>query len=399
MNSPQMTEAPAGPPRDMKMKSHRRAKIIAAALIGLLVAGLATIVVRRHLRVEKQLAGSAASVARITVEVITVKRDTKPHHLTLPGDIQPYASTTLFARTNGYIKAWYTDIGAKTKNGDLMAEIEAPDLDAQLSQAVASVAQARANLEIARLTNMREKDLLDKQVVAQQDYDQTRTTMEAQDAALKAGEANLQDLQAQKNFQRIIAPFAGVVTRRFIDVGALVTTGNSSTGTMLFSIEQTDPLRIFTFVPQADALEIRTGMDVKISVQEYPGRDFDGAVTRTAGAIDPVSRTLLTEVDIPNPDGTLYAGMYGQVKFVLEQKMPPILLPANAFAFRTAGPQVAEVTKENRIHWQDVKVGRDFGTALEIPSGLEENTMVVVNPTDDLREGMSVLVKPATSGP
>jgi multidrug efflux pump subunit AcrA (membrane-fusion protein) len=244
---------------------------------------------------------------------------------------------------------------------------------------------------------------------------------------VKVGEASLQNLQVQKNFQKIIAPFTGTVTNRFIDIGSLVSAGGgiptasipspslsasapSSTGptgsptgatagVSLFSLQQTDPLRIFVFVPQSNAPSIEDGMEAMVLVQEYPGQNFKGTVVRTAGAIDPASRTLMTEVDIPNPDGKLFAGMYGLVKFQLKDKNPPIILPANAFTFRTAGPQVAMVTKDNRIHWQSVGVGRDFGTELEVTSGLEENDAVVVNPTDDLTEGLSVQVKASAPPP
>jgi len=390
-----MSTTPTSPPENGKnLQPPRRSIAIWGPLLAVtLLAALILVMAWRHIVVRRELEQTSKSDAEISVNVVRVKRDAKPHELILPGNIQAFTEATLYARTNGYIKAWFTDIGTKVKEGQLLAEIEAPDVDAQLRQATAALAQARSNLEIARLTFNRDNGLQQKNVISRQEYDISRTARDAQDAAGKAGEANLQNLQVQQNFQKITAPFSGTVTKRFVDIGTLVTAGSSTAGTSLFSLQQTDPLRIFVSVPQSDAPLIKVGMKARVLIQEYPGQDFEGTVVRTAGAIDPASRTLLTEIDIGNPDGKLFAGMYAQVKFVLKDETPPVLLPANAFTFHSAGPQVAVVTKENRIHWQDVKVGRDFGTAIELVAGLEENTPVVINPTDDLREGTGIQVK------
>ena len=391
-----MSTPPAMPPETKKnLQPPQRSIAIWGPLLAVtLLAVLVTIIGWRHVMVHRELDRSSKSEAEIFVNVITVKRDDKIHELILPGSVQAFTEAKLYARTSGYIKAWHTDIGTKVAQGQLLAEIEAPDVDAQLRQATASLAQARASLEIARLNFTRQKTLQQKSVTSQQEFDQSRTTLESQEAAVKAGEANLQNLQVQQSFQKITAPFAGTVTNRYVDIGALVSAGSSATGTTLFALQQIDPLRIYVYVPQADARSIKEGMKARVLVQELPGQAFEGDVVRTAGAIDPSSRTLLTEVDVKNPDGKLFAGMYGLVKFSLRSESPPILLPANAFTFHTAGPQVAVVTKDRRIHWQDVKVGRDFGTNLELTAGLEENATVVINPTDDLREGTLVQVKP-----
>src|SRR6266487_717260 len=197
-----------------------------------------------------------------------------------------------------------------------------------------------------------------------------------------------------QGFKEIIAPFGGKISARNIDVGTLVTAGTGNAGTALFSIVQSDPLRVYVFAPQANAPSIHEGLAAKILVQEFPGQDFDGTVTRTAGALDPQSRTMQVEVQVPNHEGRLYAGMYGQVKFLLADENAPLVVPANAFLFRTQGPQVATVANDNRIHWQTIHVGRDFGTQLEVLDGLAENTKIVMNPTDDLGEGIQVQVKP-----
>ena len=363
-----------------------------------LIAAAAGIIDWRHVQVQQKLSETAKSVAETTVEVVKVERDTKAHELILPADVEAYTEATLYARTNGYIEAWYADIGAKVKEGQLLAKITAPDVDAKFRQATADVAKARADMELDTLNFGRSKDLLRTNVISQEQFDQARATFGAQTATVNSKQSLLQDLQVQENFQQITAPFTGTVTKRYIDIGTLVSVGGGTTGTMLFGLEKTDPLRVYVYVPQSDAPSIAAGMKARILSPEYPDRDFEGTVVRTAGAIDPHSRTLLTEVDIPNPDGTLYAGMYAQVKFEITDKNPPILLPANAFTFHTAGPQVALVTGQNRIHWQDVVMGTDYGATLDVISGLKENENVVVNPTDDLLENLPVQVRSETTG-
>ena len=267
------------------------------------------------------------------------------------------------------------------QTGQLLAEISTPEVDQQL-------AQARAQEEIAKLTADRWRDLLDKKVVSKQEYDQD-------EKAYEAAKANLQQLEKIQGFQQILAPFGGKIAARNIDVGTLVTAGTGNSGTPLFSLVQSDVLRVYVFAPQENAPSIHEGLAAKIVLQEYPGQEFDGKVTRTAGALDPQSRTMQVEVQVPNQQGKLYAGMYGQVKFLLPDDNAPIVVPADAFVFRAQGPQVVTVTNDNRIHWQKISVGRDFGTQLEVLNGLKENTEVVMNPTDDLREGIEVQVKGA----
>jgi len=294
--------------------------------------------------------------------------------------IQAFYQTTIFPRSNGYVKSWKVDIGDNVQAGHLLAEISTPEVDQQL-------AQARAQEEIAKVTADRWRDLVQKNVVSKQEYDQN-------EKAYEAAKANLQQLEKIQGFQQILAPFAGKIAARNIDVGTLVTAGTGNSGTPLFNLVQSDVLRVYVFVPQDNAAQVREGLKAKILLQEFPGREFDGTVTRTAGAIDPTSRTMQVEVQVPNSDGTLYAGMYGQVKFLLPNDNAPIVVPANAFVFRAQGPQVVTVTGDNRIHWQKISVGRDFGTQIEVLNGLKENTKVVMNPSDDLDEGIEVQVKP-----
>ena len=318
---------------------------------------------------------------QIEVNVVNAQRDRKPKELILPGTFQAFLETTIYPRSNGYVKAWYADIGDDVKEGQLLADIETPEVDQQL-------AQAKASYEIAKLTAERWRDLVDKKVVSKQEYDQN-------EKAYEGARANYEQLQKLQGFNRIVAPFGGKISARNIDVGTLVTAGTGASNTPLFSIVQSDPLRVYIYAPQENAASIHEGLAAKIILQEFPGQEFDGWVMRTAGALDPNSRTMQVEVQVPNHENKLYAGMFGQVRFTLSDPNTPIVVPANVFLFRTEGPQVATVVKDNRIHWQTIRVGRDFGTQLEVLSGLVENAKVVMNPTDDLQEGVQVQVKPA----
>jgi RND family efflux transporter MFP subunit len=318
---------------------------------------------------------------QLEVKVVTAQRDAKPKELVLPGTFQAFNQTTIFPRSNGYVRSWKVDIGDNVQAGQLLAEIATPEVDQQL-------AQSRAQEEIAKVTAERWRDLLQKQVVSKQEYDQN-------EKAYEAANANLQQLENIQGFQQILAPFTGKITARNIDVGTLVTAGTGNSGTPLFNMVQSDPLRVYVFVPQPNAASMREGLKAKIIVQERPGQDFEGTVTRTAGALDPNSRTMQVEVQVPNHEGKLYAGMYGQVEFLLPDDNGPIVVPADTFVFRSQGPQVVTVTNDNRIHWQKISVGRDFGTQLEVLDGVAENTKVVINPNDDLVEGVQVQVKPA----
>jgi RND family efflux transporter MFP subunit len=313
--------------------------------------------------------------AQLSVNVIMVQRDAKAKDLILPGNVEAFQETTIFPRANGYVKNWKVDIGDNVSEGQLLAEIETPEIDQQLSQ-------AKANYDLADATAARWREMAAKKVVSDQERDEKET-------AKRTAQANLEQLQKTQGFKEVTAPFGGKITARKVDIGALV-----SPTTQLFGIAQSDPLRVYVYVPQTNAASVKEGLTAKILVEERPGQDFEGTVMRTAGALDPSSRTMQVEVQVPNHEAKLFAGMYAQVKFSLPEENAPIVIPANAVMFRTDGPQVALVTEENKIHWQGIRVGRDFGTKMEVLEGLKENTRAVVNPTDDLREGVEVTVKP-----
>ena len=331
----------------------------------------------------------AQGTSQTIVNVETARRNAKATDLVLPGSIQANQATTLYARTNGFLGKWYVDIGDNVKQGQLLAEIETPDVEQQLRQAQGNLSQAKSNFEIARVTAVRWQELYERKVVSAQDNDTQQSSYQSAAAAQAAAQANLNLLEQQLSFNRIVAPFDGRITFRYLDVGALVSAGSGSAGTRIYDLAQVDPLLIYVYVPQTNAPLLHEGVPAKLMVREFPGRDFQATVTRTAGAIDPVSRTLLTELQIPNKDGTLYAGMYGELRFSLKQNgAGPVIIPGNAYIFRTAGPQVVVVGADNKVHWRTIQVGRDYGTQMEVLTGLKDGEKVVANPTDDLQEGM-----------
>jgi RND family efflux transporter MFP subunit len=368
--------------------------IAVTVLAALLIMG-----VWRHVEATRAQREFVQANSQTVVTVQTVHRNHKPVELVLPGSIDANQATTLYARTNGYLGKWYVDIGDNVKAGQLLAEIETPDVEQQLQQAKGTLNEARANYQIAEVTAERWQQLFEQKVVSSQDNDTQQSNFKSATAAQAAAQANVDLLEQQLSFNRITAPFDGKITYRYLDVGALVAAGSGSAGTRIYDLQQTDPLLIYVYAPQTNAPMIHEGVTAKVLVREYPGRDFQATVARTAGAIDPASRTLLTELQIPNKDGTLYAGMYGEIKFSLaENENAPLIVTANAYIFRTAGAQVVVVDADNKIHWQTIQVGRDYGTELEVLSGLKDGDKVVVNPTDDLQEGMEVTTQEETAG-
>jgi membrane fusion protein, multidrug efflux system len=376
-------------------RSVLRRRVWSLLIAALVLAAALLFGITGHIRQMRAQEDFAAKMSEISVEFIRVHPSDKPVELILPANIEAVHQTTLFARATGYIANWTADIGDSVKEGQLLAEIAAPDLDQELAQAQHQLQQAQANYEIARVTAVRWEQLWQKQVVSKEENDTDQAAYNAAEATMNADKANVARLMALEAFKNVTAPFDGRVTARLIDIGTLVSAGSGSAGTTLYQIAQTNPLNIFVNVPQSNAPEIHEGLAAKLLVNEYPNRNFEARVTRTAAALDPASRTLNTELQIPNDDGALYSGMYAYVKFTLSDGNGPVILPANAFVFKTEGPQAATLTKDGRIHWQKIQVGRDFGTEMEVLSGLEDGSAVVVNPTDDLTEGLRVLARPA----
>ena len=352
------------------------------------------------------------------VEVIQVARSFAQSELELPGNIQAVTEAPILARADGYIKRRMVDIGDRVRAGQPLAEIEAPELDQQVQQAKANLAQTqaaleqalanyqqgKANMELARITAERWKTLAGKGVVSRQENDQYQAQYQAQAANVKAlekaiaaqrsniaaAQANLARLDEMQSYRVVKAPFDGVITLRNVDVGALVNAGN----TLLFRVAQTSTLRTYVNVPQSNASSIRPGQTAQLSVSNLPGRRFPGTVARTANALDPTSRTLLVEVQVPNADGALLPGMYAQVDLRASSSNPPLLIPGDALIVRAEGTQVAVVRPDHTVHLQKIEVGRDYGDRLEVVSGLQEGDSIIPNPGENVREGVKVVPVP-----
>ena len=371
------------------------------ALAGALVAGTVPRL-RQERAVNAEAAAVASSAPRVTVAV--ARAAATDAQRVLPGNALPLLDAALFARTNGYIKARDVDIGDRVTEGQLLAEITAPDIDDQLAQARANLAQSKANFALAQANAELAKITLDRDIrtgpgtgVSQQQIDQDRATVATSLAQVESTKANIQvnDAAVQRfadlqGFQKIVAPFPGVITARNIDPGDLVSADSPNTSKELFHIMRTDVLRVFVNVPQVFAPGIKVGQSAVLYQRDTPAKQFPGKVTRTADALDPNTRTLLTEVQVPNPDNALRPGMYLQVKFVFDRNIPSVLIPAAALATRTSGPRVGVLDDQHRVHYRAVELGRDYGNEIEVLSGLKPDETVVVHPGDDLPEGTVV---------
>ena len=360
------------------------------SLAVLLAAGVVGGVVWKRSGGPAPLVDTTRELGAVHVNVTRPVSGPSENEIVLPGNLVAYNEAPIFARTNGYLKSWSADIGTKVKEGQVLALIEAPDVDAQLRQSSATLAQAKANLDIANLNFDRQKDLLSKKVNSQQDYDQARTTLDAQQAAVQAGEANVQNLKVMQGFENIISPFDGVVTRRNTDVGALISSSNG--GQELFRVARTDILRVNVYVPQAYAAFVQEGSTAYLDFAEFPGEKIEGKVAHIAGGIDSSTRTLQTEIDVDNKEGRLFPGAFANVHLFLPLKKAPIVVPVNTLLFRSAGSQVAVVDGEGVVHLKAVTIGQDYGTSLEITSGVTRADRIIVNPSDSLADGAKVEV-------
>ncbi|MBO0752985.1 MAG: efflux RND transporter periplasmic adaptor subunit, partial [Bradyrhizobiaceae bacterium] len=336
------------------------------------------------------------------VRVATVKSSGDTISVTLPGTTEAFEAASIYSRTSGYIAKRRVDIGDHVKTGDLLAEITAPELDHQIAQAQATIVQteaalrqAEANREIARVTWERDSKLLEKGWVTKQQGDQERLTLLAQESAVAVAHANLEAQKAQlmvleqrKAYQRVVAPFDGVVTARNIDNGSLVS-GDATGGTSMFTVMHSDVIRIQLYVPQDEAFGLKAGVEATVRVPELPGHDFKGAVTRIASALQPGTRTLLTEIDVPNRDDLLTPGTYCQVELKIPRRTPSLILPAEAIIFNRTGLNVA-VVEHDRVHIRKVALVRDMGTAVEVNDGVRDGDHVILNPPVNITEGQTV---------
>lgn len=318
------------------------------------------------------------------VNVIAPRQGNALRTLELPGNLQPYIDAPILARVNGYLKVWYHDIGAKVRKGELLAIIDTPELDQQLDQAKANLVSAISKQQLAEVTAKRWLNLLTTDSVSQQDADEKVADLAARRAEVDAARANVARIEAFESFKRVVAPFDGVVTARKTDVGALIDAGR---GTELFNVSSVDPLRLYVPVPQSYSQQITPGIKAYLSVPEHPGQEFPAMLTRTSGSISGASGTLLAELAVDNKNGLLTPGGYAEVKFQLPANAAIERVPASALIFRKGGLQLAILRKDNHVKLVKIGVGRDFGSEIEVVSGLHPGDLIVDSPPDSLEDG------------
>jgi RND family efflux transporter MFP subunit len=378
---------PTGPAPDRK-KIGRQVRLYAwiFAVVALVLAAwgiTSRLVARAHLRQR------TADDAVLTVETAKPKLSSDGDAVVLPGTVQGYVEAQLYARSSGYLRAWYTDIGAHVHKGQLLAVIETPDVDRQLAQGRQDLATAETNLALARLTNERWQKLLATKTVSQQDADTRAANFAAMTTTVKSAAENVGRLRDLESYKRVLAPFDGVVTARNTDVGALINAGEAP-GSLLFRLADTHRLRIYAQVPESYAEVIRDGIEADLTFTEKPGTTYHAAAVRTSNALDPTARTLQVELQLDNRDGALYPGAYAQVHFKLPASAETLRLPANTVLFRAAGLQVATVDADQHVKLKSIVQGRDFGKTIEVLSGIDRNDDVILNPSDSILDGDAV---------
>src|SRR5579863_4096421 len=371
--------------------------IVILALVIVVVVVISGIVPRK--RAEANLATETQEMAIPTVAVVRAKRSAPAQEIVLPANVQAYIDSPIYARTNGYLKRWYTDIGARVKAGQLIAEIETPEVDQQLRQSKADLATAEANLNLSQITASRYQDLLKTDSVSKQDTDNAVGDLAAKQATVQSAQANVKRLEELQSFEKIYAPFEGVITARNTDIGALIDSGSSGgTRTELFHIAQPDKLRVYVNVPEAYSQAAKPGLTAELVLSEFPGRPFPGTLIRTANAIDQSTRTLLVEIRVNNPTGTLFSGAYAEVHLKLPNPATAFILPVNALLFRAEGLRVVSVNGNHRTELKPITLGHDFGSEVEVVAGLTGNESIVVNPPDSIVAGEEVrIAQPAAN--
>jgi len=389
MAESQHTSPEVTPPPELPAAPPRKAVIIVVLLVVLLVLSGAVSMFSRF-RAGRALAKETEIDSVATVAVVHPIAEKPDEELVLPASLQAYEESPIYARTNGYLRRWYRDIGSHVARGELLADIDTPEVDQELSQARASRQQSVAQLDMAKISADRWQNLRKTDSVSQQENDMQTNAYQQAVANLAAADANFRRLEELESFKHVYAPFSGVLVKRNVDPGALINAG--SAGTELFILAKVDPLRVFTNVPQAYSPAIKDGMPAYITLQEIPAQKFRGTVARTAEAIDPATRTLLTEVDVPNKDGRLLRGSFGEVHFSPKINAEKVTVPVNAMLFRREGPQLAIVGPDNKVQLRPITIGRDYGTTLEILGGVSFEDRIIINPADSLEDGETVNV-------
>jgi RND family efflux transporter MFP subunit len=362
-----------------------------------LIAGLIFVVVAQA-RGSRQLTAQTQSLAVDTVVVLHATPGAPVVDITLPGMTQAYSQSPIYARVSGYLRSWNVDIGAHVRKGQMLAEIDAPEIDQELNQARGVLAQTQANLQLAQVTARRYQDLIKTHAVSQQEVDQNNQNLAAQDANVQAARASVGRLEQMQGFEKVYAPFDGVITERTTDIGDLIQAGNGGTGRELFRLAQITTIRVFVNVPEESSGQVTVGAQASMDLTALPGRTFSGRVARTSNAIDQASRTLMVELDVPNPSGEVLPGAYANVHFKLPLRVVPLVVPASAILFQASGPQVGIVDATTRVRLRRVTLGHDFGDTVEILGGITAADAVIANPPDSLTDGQVVAVGSGSRG-
>jgi len=374
---------------------------IVGSVIFVVFAGIAVFGIILRLHNAATVRAETSQLAVPSVAVITPKQSAPTEEIVLPGNVQPFVSAPIYSRTNGYLRRWYVDIGAHVKKGQLLAEIDTPEVDQQLEQSRSNLATAEANLKLAEITKNRYQGLLATHAVAQQDVDNAVGTYNANKTIVDANQANVKQLQTLQSFERIYAPFDGIITARNTDTGDLISSGNNggNVKTDLFHISQPGKLRVYVNVPEQYSQAAKPGLTAELTLAEFPGRQFQGKLVRTSNAINYSTRTLVAEVDVDNPSGELFSGAYTEVHLKVDGQGSSYLLPVSTLIFRSQGLEVAVVKNGNAV-LTPVAPGHDFGDQIEIVSGLRGDESVISNPPDSIVTGEKVqIVQPsATTG-
>jgi RND family efflux transporter MFP subunit len=385
-----------GAPQGHEKKSRLFLFLVGIAVV-LVIIGIFTLLQRREQY--NALAKETERIAVPTVAVIHPAVEPSQEDLVLPSTLQAYVESPIYARTTGYVKKWYHDIGSHVQKGDLLAEIETPEVDQQLSQARADLGTMQANENLSRITATRYEELIKTDGVSKQEVDNAVGDYAARRAAVASAQANVRRLEELESFKHVYAPFSGVITRRNVDIGNLINAGNGGTAQEMFVLAATDPIRAYVSVPEIYAAAVHPGVGAYLELTQFPGEKFQAKVVRTADAIDLASRTLNTEVDVPNKTGQLLPGGYAQVHLLVGVTGTRLQVPVNALLFRAEGLRAVVVDANHKTHLQQLAIGRDYGTALEVLQGLRPDDWIVLNPPDSLDEGMTVNVKQQQQNP
>jgi RND family efflux transporter MFP subunit len=379
-------ESHALPPRNVEW---RRAKIALLIVLALLALGAVRTVVVDMMH-SRSVAATTQQNAKQFVNVVTPTQTDNGGETLLPGTLRGFVESPIHARATGYLLHWYVDIGTRVKQGQLLADLDTPEIDQELAQAVAQRDQTSSSLGLAKSSLERWQQLRQRDAVSQQELDERQSTYNQDVANLAAADANVRRLRQLESFKRIVAPFAGVVTQRNVDVGDLIDAG-SGASRALFALAQSDPLRVYVQLPQAYAQNVSVGQHVVVTQAELPGQPFHGTLTHISGAIDVPTRSLQVEVTLPNPDGRLRPGAYVQVALPAAVHAR-LLVPGNALLFRAEGPRLAVVDANGEVHLRKIDIAQDLGQSLEIESGIEPTDKVIVNPSDSIADGDHVLI-------